>query len=138
MLFTYLMFSSAHAFDWDAYQERSISKRFEAGICAGISAECMFPGIKVGGVYNSIGVGISIAPDYQASTLSLRFYPDVPFPIRPYAYAGVMTFFSYGGDGIAPGVGVGADIHLGPIVLQPSVGITNVTTGGALSILVKI
>ena len=101
MLLHYFMFQSAHAFDFEAYNQRSRSKRLEIGVCAGVSAECMLPGFKVGAVYNNIGIGFSFAQGYgYFATGSLRFYPSIDFPIRPYAYVGVASFVTFGGGGL--------------------------------------
>ncbi len=138
MLLTYIFMQSAQAFDWQAHSERSRSKRLEFGVCAGISSECLFPSLKVGGVYEYFGISVSVAPAYYASTLSFRFYPKIDFPVRPYVYGGFAGLITFGGGAILPSGGVGADIHLGPLVLQPSVDIGINGTAGALSFLLKI
>lgn len=139
MFLTYIFLQSAQAFDWEAHSERSRSKRLEFGVCAGISAECLFPSLKVGGVYEYFGISLSVAPGYYASTLSLRFYPKIDSPVRPFAYGGFAGLITFGGGAILPSMGVGADIHLGPLIVQPSVG-TGLSSGtaGALSLLLKI
>ena len=138
MLLTYIFMQSAHAFDWESHSERSRSKRLEFGVCAGISAECLFPSLKIGGVYEYFGISLSVSPAHYASTLSFRFYPKIDFPIRPYVYGGFAGLITFGGGGIIQSGGVGADIHLGPIVLQPSIGTGFSGTAGALSLLLKI
>ena len=138
MLLTYIFMQSAHAFDWESRIERSRSKRLEFGVCAGLSTECLFPSLKIGGVYEYFGIGLSVSSVYYTSTLSFRFYPKIDFPIRPYIYGGFAVLLIFGGDGIIQSGGVGADIHLGPIVLQPSLDIGLSGTSGALSLLLKI
>lgn len=132
MLLVFFMFQAAQALPKQTLSNRS--QKFDFGICAGITSECLFPAIKVGVVHDYWGIGLSISPAFFAAALSFRFYPKVEFPVRPYVYAGYMGAFG----GASSSFGVGTDIEMGPIVLQPSVGTSLGGVAGALSLFVRI
>ena len=137
MLLAYFMFQPVYASDKGPDNNKRTATRFEIGACMGISAECMHPALKFGFVRNSIAIGVSLSPMLYTSTLSVRFYPTKATRFRPYSYIGVMGYFGYGGD-IAPGLGLGVDVKMGPLTLQPSIGYVRSEFGGSLGLLIRI
>ena len=136
---TYILLFNAHAYEPETPKERNSTGRFEFGVCAGFTSDCLLPSFKFGGVYKSLGLGISISAFYGfSSSLSFRFYGNSDPRIRPYAYVGYGGAVSFIGGGGSVGAGVGVDLILGPLVIQPSVGVSMLGSGGALSLLVKI
>lgn len=96
-----------------------------AGLCAGLSTECVLGAIKVeyAGKFVGANVGLGLAP-----TANLKLYPQpfkerTGFDWRPYVYGGSgLVLFA----GFIHGAGFGADIHpkrWQRVLIQPSVGV---------------
>lgn len=141
-MFAFILFLSqdSYAFEWDIFKERYNINGFQFGVCTGLSTNCVGTSLKIGITYEFIGINASIGKG--VGTASLRLYPNIRFPIRPYFYTGYLFVPSFLGLGHSPGAGVGVDIHIGHLLIQPAIGIV-ISTGrsyfdSTISFMVKL